>query len=142
MSEKPYSKAAFASLVYNEDGEPAEVAFIGQEAHYVILDDGFRRHVGPREIDGQVVGWLQEQIMANRELVTEGMLSMLGKDDLFTKAMIDSSINKVDQLLDIGIPDDARIWLGMMGFKIIVDVHGEVVRIDAPAQEGYEDPDE
>jgi hypothetical protein len=29
----------------------------------------------------------------------------------------------------------------MMGFKIIVDLHGEVVRIDAPAQSGYDDPD-
>jgi hypothetical protein len=142
MSEKPYTKAAFASLVYNEEGQPVEVAYIGQEAHYVILDGDFRRHVGAREIDSQVVLWLKEQIMANRELVTEGMLSMLGKDDLFTKAMIDSSISKVDQLLDIGIPDDARIWLGMMGFKVIVNIHGEMVRIDAPAQDGYEDPDE
>lgn len=139
MGEKPYTKAVFASLVYNEEREPAEVAYIGEEAHYVILDGDFRRHVPAKEIDIQVVTWFQNQILANKDLVTESMMTMLGKDDLFTKAMIDSSINKVDNLLETGIPEDARMWLGMMGLKIIVDYHGEVVEIEAPAQEGFEE---
>jgi hypothetical protein len=64
---------------------------------------------------------------------------MLGKDDLFTKAMIDSSIKNMDQVLDRGIPPDARMWLGMLGFRIVVDVHGEVVSIEMPnAEEGLE----
>lgn len=138
MTEKPYTKALFQSLIYNEDRQSAEVAFIGQEAYYVILDDDFRRHVPAKDIDRQIVTWFQEQILANKDLVTEGMLSMLGKDDLFTKAMIDSSIKKVDDLMETGIPDDARIWLGMMGLKIIVDHHGEVVDIEAPQQEGFD----
>ena len=133
MSEKPYSRALFASLVYNEARQPAEVAYIGQEAHYVILDGDFKRHVSAKEVDEQVVAWFQEQIQANKDLVTESMLTMLGQDDLFTKAMIDSSINKINDLLEIGIPEDARIWLGMMGFKVIVNFHGEVVDIEAPA---------
>jgi hypothetical protein len=64
-------------------------------------------------------------------------MSMMGKDDLFTKAMIDSSIKNVDNLLvqEQGIPEDARMWLGMMGFKIMVNVHGEVIEISAPTQE-------
>lgn len=138
MTEKPYTKALFQSLIYNEGHQPSEVAFIGEEAHYVILDDDFRRHVPAKYIDRQIVTWFQEQILANKDLVTEGMLSMLGKDDLFTKAMIDSSINKVDDLMETGIPDDARIWLGMMGLKIIVDHHGDVVDIEAPQQEGFD----
>jgi len=84
-------------------------------------------------------GLIQEQISANKDLVTESMMDILGQDDLFTKAMIDSSINKVDNLLDIGIPDDALIWLGMMGLKVIVDFHGEVVEIEAPAQADFGD---
>ena len=140
MTEKPYAKALFQTLVYNEAGEPAEVAFVGSEAHYVILDGDFRRHVPAREIDEQVVTWFQEQILANKDLVAEGMMSMLGKDDLFTKAMIDSSISKVDNILETGIPEDARMWLGMMGFKIIVDYHGEVVEIEAPQSEDFDDP--
>lgn len=140
MSEKPYTHALFEALIYNEAGEPAEVAYIGSEAHYVILDDDFKRHVEARTIDRQVVSWLQDQISANKDMVSEGVMSMLGKDDLFTKAMIDSSIKNVDQIMDQGIPDDARMWLGMMGFKITVNVHGEVVEVNAPAQEI--DPDD
>lgn len=129
----------FVGLVFTEENEPAEVAYVGDEPNYVILDAGFRRHVASEIIDRQVLRWLQEQIFANRELVTEGMLAMLGKDDLFTKAMIDASIQNIDQLIEQGLPDDARTWLGMFGFRIIVDIHGDVVRIDLPAQEA---PDE
>jgi hypothetical protein len=60
---------------------------------------------------------------------------MLGREDLFTKAMIDSSIQNMDQVLDQGLPEDARTWLGMFGFRVIVDIHGELVRIELPAQE-------
>lgn len=138
MTESPYHKAIFSSLVYNEARQLADVVLIGQEAHYVILDGDFKRHVPAKDVDTQVVAWFQEQILANKDIVTEGMMSMLGKDDLFTKAMIDSSINKVDNILDSGLPEDARLWLGMMGLKIIVDFHGELVEIEAPEQEGFD----
>lgn len=135
MSEKPYPKALFETLVYNEDGEPVGVAYLGGDAHYVIPDDGFNRHVEAEFIDRQVMTWLQKQMLSNKDMVTEGVMSMLGKDDLFTKAMIDASIKNIDAMMNEGIPDDARMWLGMMGFKIMVNVHGDVVNIDAPAQE-------
>jgi hypothetical protein len=112
-----------------------ENTFIGAEPHYVIIDDGFRHHVAAEVIDRQVVEWLTGQAQANKVLVSEGILKMLGKDDLFTKAMVDSSINHMDQVMQQGIPDDARILLGMMGFKIIVNYHGELVNLDMPAQE-------
>ena len=134
MSEKPYPKALFETLVYTEDGLPVAVAYLGGEAHYVIPDDDFKRHVEAKIVDRQVMDWLQQQILSNKEMVTEGVMSMLGKDDLFTKAMIDASIKNVDAMMEQGIPDDARMWLGMMGFKIIVNVHGEVVKVDAPTQ--------
>jgi hypothetical protein len=131
--------ALFVGLVFSEEGDPAEVAYVGDEPHYVILDAGFRRHVESERVDRQVLGWLQEQFFANQELITDGILSMLGKDDLFTKAMIDASIQNMDQLIEHGLPDDARTWLGMFGFRIIVDIHGDVVRTELPAQEA---PDE
>jgi hypothetical protein len=62
------------------------------------------------------------------------MLQMLGKDDLFTKAMIDASIQNMDQVLEQGLPDDARAWLGMLGFRVIINTHGEVVGLDMPEQ--------
>ncbi|MCB0173079.1 MAG: hypothetical protein KDI62_19950 [Anaerolineae bacterium] len=135
MTQSNPKKALFANLVYDEDGNPVETTFIGQDPFYVILDGDFRRHVAAEEIDRQVVHWLTEQISANKDLVSEGVMNFIGKDDLFTKAMVDSSINRMDELMNQGMPDDARMMLGMMGFKVIVNYHGELVKLDMPAQE-------
>jgi hypothetical protein len=135
VSPSKRRQALFAGLVFSDDNEPVEVAQVGNEPHYIIPDASFRRHVESEYIDRQVLAWLQEQIFANRELVTEGMLTMLGKDDLFTKAIIDASIQNIDQLIEQGLPDDARSWLGMFGFRIIVDIHGDVIRTELPTQE-------
>ena len=129
-------QALFANLIYDENGQPVEVTFIGQEPYYVIMDGDFKRHVAAGEIDQQVIEWIQEQAAANKELVSEQMMKLLGKDDLFTKAMIESSITHMDeQVMQQGLPDDARMMLGMMGFKIVVNIHGEVVKLDMPTQE-------
>lgn len=135
MEQSSHSKALFTGLIYNEEGELVETTFIGSEPHYVILDGDFRRHVAAVEIDRQVVGWIQEQAAANKEIVSEQIMGMIGQDDLFTKAVIDSSITNMDQVMQQGLPDDARIMLGMVGFKIIVNVHGEVVNLEMPNQE-------
>ena len=135
MADKTYPKALFSGLIYSETGEPVASTFIGTEPHYVIMDGDFKRHVSAFEVDRQVMGFIQEQATANKDLVSEQMMKMMGKDDLFTKAMIDSSITNMDQIMEQGIPDDARIMLGMVGFKIVVNVHGEVVNLDMPSQE-------
>ena len=135
MADTIYPKALFSGLIYSETGEPVESTFIGTEPHYVIMDGDFKRHVSALEIDRQVMGFIQEQAAANKDMVSEQMMKMMGKDDLFTKAMIDSSITNMDQVMEQGIPDDARIMLGMVGFKIVVNVHGEVVNLDMPSQE-------
>jgi hypothetical protein len=133
-------QALFAGLVVNEENEPAEVVYVGDEPHYVVLEGDFRRHVPSEHVDRQVLRWLQEQIEPNRDTVTEGILAMLGKDDLFTKAMIDASIQNMDQLIQQGLPEDARMWLGMFGFRIVVDIHGDVVRTELPSQESPDKP--
>ncbi len=143
MSDSPGRKALFENLVFNEQGEPAEVVRVGSESFYVVLDGDFRRHVEAGVIDRQVLGWLREQIVTNRDLITQGAMSMLGQDDLFTKATIDASIENVDQQMDElaaqGLPEEARAWLGMMGFRVVVDVHGEVVALDGPSEGEVED---
>jgi hypothetical protein len=137
----PPRHALFAGLVFSEQDEPVEVVYVGAVPHYVILDDGFRRHVEAETVDRRVLELLRQQILSNRELVTQGMLAMLGKDDLFTKAMIDASVQNIDRHVDVlfeqGLPEDTRTWLGILGFKVVVNVHGEVVRLDAPGQEDW-----
>jgi hypothetical protein len=132
--------ALFAGLVQDEEGKPVEVVMVGDAPNYVIEDDGFRRHVESEVVDRQVIELLREQFMAHREIATEAMLQMLGKDDLFTKAMIDSSIKNMDKVIEQGLPDGARAWLGMLGFRVIVNRHGEVMQLEMPEQ--YEAFDE
>jgi uncharacterized protein YbaA (DUF1428 family) len=136
MAQPAQRHALFAGLVYDEAGALVETTFIGQEPHYIIMDGDFKRHVSAKEVDHQVIEWIQQQAAANKELVSEQMMQLLGKDDLFTKAMIESSISHMDeQVMQQGLPDDARMMLGMMGFKIVVNVHGELINLDMPSQE-------
>jgi hypothetical protein len=68
---------------------------------------------------------------------------MLGQEDIFTKAMIETQLKNIDQqfdtLLKTGIPEEGRAYMGMMGFRITIDIHGEVINIDQP---GMIDPEE
>jgi hypothetical protein len=125
-------KAVFEGLVFDELGRTLGVAKVGGEAQYVIDDDGFLRHIDAASVDRQVLEAIGEQINANKEIVEEGIMRMLDNYDLFTKAAIDASIKNIDQVLERGIPDDARMWLGMMGFRVVVNMHGEVVKFDMP----------
>jgi hypothetical protein len=35
--------------------------------------------------------------------------------------------------MEAGIPEEGRAYLGMLGFKVIINVHGEVLKIEQPA---------
>jgi hypothetical protein len=68
---------------------------------------------------------------------------MLGQDDIFTHAIISQQLENIDEqmghLMDQGLPESGRAYLGMMGFRIFVNHHGEVVRVEQPAAPGSED---
>jgi len=36
------------------------------------------------------------------------------------------------QLMEIGLPEETRSWLGMMGFKVVINLHGDVIDLDMP----------
>ena len=127
-------QALFEGLVYDERELLVETNIIGSDAVYVIDDNGFRRHIDAEVVDRQVLGLFLEQLQDNKELAVEQALKFLGRDDLFTKAAIDASMRNVDmdQIIAQGIPEQARNMMGMLGFRIIIDLHGEVVRLDQP----------
>jgi len=135
MNQSISRHALFSGLVYDEQGQLVETVFIGAEPHYVVLEGDFKRHIPAETVDRQVIEVIQQQALANQELVSEQIMSMLKQDDLFTKAMIDSSLKNMDQLMEQGLPEDARMMLGMIGFKIVINVHGELVNLDMPSQE-------
>jgi len=135
MDHSTGKTALFAGLVFNQNGEPAETTTLGGEPFYVILDGDFRRHVEAEAVDRQVLDWLREQILMNKKVVTQGAMSMLGQEDLFTKARVNASFENLDeqmaQLMKEGLPEEVRAWLGMLGFRVVLDVHGEVVEVNA-----------
>jgi len=136
-------RALFEGLVSDVNGQPVEVAYVGGAAQYVVNDGGFRFHHDAEGVDRAVLGVLREQIMQNKEAVTEATMKMLGQEDLFTKAMIDSSLNNMDEnfnrLIEQGLPENARAYLGMLGFRVVLNYHGEVVRLDQPGVSEAED---
>jgi hypothetical protein len=127
-------QALFADLIFNEAGEPVKVVAIGHTPHYAIPDEGFLRHVEAERIDRQVVGMMQEHIQSMRDAVTEGVVQMLGEEDLFTRVSIEHAIDNMDRILEPGAvdTDELRTALWMTGFRATVDVHGEVVHLEIP----------
>lgn len=125
--------AMFAGLVVDENGRAAEVKHVGENACYVVLDDDFRRHIDAEGVDRQVLRFMREQVDDHRDLAVEQMLNMLGKDDIFTKVAVESSINNIEKNVGQPIPEEARQWMGMLGFRIVIDFHGNVVDIQMPA---------
>ena len=125
--------AMFAGLVVDEEDKPVDVTWVGSEQCYVVVDGDFSRHVDAETVDHQVLQYLKGQVESQREVAVLGVLEMLGQDDLFTKAAVESSINRMDEVVGQPMPEDARRLLGMMGFRIVVDLHGNVVEVEMPA---------
>ena len=132
MSNQPL----FAGLVVDEFDRPAESAFVGGEPFYVLDDSGFKRHIPAVEVDRQVLQRMQELMKGKEDLLSEQAAKMLGQEDIFSKAIIENQLKNIDQqfgaLMQQGIPEEARAYLGMVGFKVVIDYHGEVLRVDQP----------
>ena len=135
----------FQGLVVDEMGSIAGTAFVGGEPCYVVDDAGFRRHIPSEQVDRVVLSQIADMMKGSEEFLSEQTAKMIGQEDIFTRAMLENQLKNIDkqfdQLLQTGIPEDMRIYLGMMGFRIVVNVHGDVVRVEqpsAPDNEGEE----
>ena len=139
-------QALFAGLVVDENDHVAGTAMVGDEAFYVVDDAGFKRHIPTEQIDRQVLAHMQEIMKGSEGLISEQTAKMLGQEDIFTKAMIEQQLKNMDQqfeaLMQQGIPEEGRAYLGMLGFKIVINYHGEIVRVDQPSASGGEPGDE
>ncbi len=135
----------FAGLVVDENDQAVDVKTVGGESMYVINDAGFRRHIPAEQVDRQVLALMKEQINGHEDLIGEQTAKMLGQDDIFSRAIIGNQLKNIDQqlenLLKSGIPESGRAYMGMMGFKVVINFHGEVIRLDQPgaiSEEGDE----
>jgi hypothetical protein len=129
-------QALFSGLVADESDNPVEVAYVGGESFYVIDDDGFKRHIETELVDRQVLEQFGEYIRGNEDLISESTMKAIGQEDIFSKAIIDNSLKDLDkqfdQLLQSGLPDDLRAWMGMLGFRVRIDMQGNVLEIQQP----------
>jgi len=136
------ANALFTGLVVDEFDRVLETTYVGQDPCYVIDDQGFRRHILSETIDRHVLNEMVKMVEGHEEILTEQAAKLLGQDDLFTHAILLNQLKQMDkqfeQLLQTGMPEEARAYLGMMGFKIIVNVHGEVLDVKQPGIAGIE----
>ena len=132
--------ALFGGLVVDENDRAVESTQVGGEPFYVVDDAGFKRHIPAAQIDRQVLQHMQEMMKGSEGMISEQAAKMLGQEDIFSKAMIELQLKNIDQqfetLMQQGIPEAGRTYLGMLGFKIVIDLHGEVLRIEQPSAPG------
>ena len=136
-------KILFEGLIYDENGNPVETAFVGNEPCYVVDDAGFRRHIPSEQVDRQVLAMMQEMITGHEDLLSEQAAKMLGQDDIFTRAMIETQLKnmekQIERIFEIGIPEESLTYMGMTGFRITINIHGEVTDLHQP---GMTDPND
>lgn len=137
------SQPLFAGLIFDESDNPVDVAYVGGEPFYVVDDAGFRRHIPSEQVDRQVLESMRELIDGHEGILSEQTAKMLGQEDIFTKAMIESQLKNIDKqfdaLFEAGIPEEGRAYMGMMGFRITINIHGDVTKVDQPGMISPED---
>lgn len=133
MSQK---QPLFANLVVDEYDHPVDSVMVGNEPCYVVDDNGFRRHIPSEDVDRQVLKTLKEMMQGHEDLLADQAAKLLGQEDIFSRALLESQLknieNQFEAVLETGIPENARAYMGMMGFKIRINVHGEVLEIVQP----------
>jgi len=133
----------FPGLVFDENDNPVDVTYVGGEPFYVVDDEGFLRHIPSEQVDRQVLEAMRELIEGHEDALSEQTAKMLGQEDIFTRAMIESQLKNIDKqfdaLFETGIPEEGRAYMGMMGFRITIDIHGEVLKVDQPGMISPED---
>lgn len=126
----------FAGLVFDEDDQLVESTYIGSEPCYVVDDKGFKRHIPSADVDRQVLNLMKDGIEGHEDIISEQAAKMTGQDDIFSRAVFLEQLKNIDrqfeQLIEEGLPEDGRAYMGMTGFKIVIDHHGDVVDLEQP----------
>ena len=133
----------FAGLVVDEEDRAVEVAYVGDEPCYVVDDAGFRRHIPSEQVDRQVLQQMFALVEGHEDVLSEQAAQLLGQTDPFSKAALEMQFKNLEQRIDdvlaAGIPEEHRAYMGMLGFRVRIDVHGDVIEIRWPGMEPPED---
>lgn len=133
----------FQGLIFDENDQPVDVAMVGDEPMYVVNDAGFHRHIPSESVDRQVLNMMGKMIEGHEDELANQTAKMLGQDDIFSKALIENQLKNMEQqfetVLKSGIPEEGRAYMGMMGFRVKINVHGEVLEVIQPGTAAPED---
>lgn len=136
-------QALFGGLVVDEFDQPVSATQVGEEAFYVVNDNGFLRHVASEQVDRQVLAEMGKMLEGHEEELSQQAAKMMGQDDIFTRAAIEKQLENLDdqfnQVLQTGLPEASRAYLGMSGFKVRINLHGELLEIQQPGRIAPED---
>ena len=60
----------------------------------------------------------------------------MGQEDPFSQAVLANQFenfeDQFNMLMNIGIPENDRLYLGMTGFRAIIDIHGNLIELKQP----------
>jgi hypothetical protein len=133
----------FAGLVVDEYDNAVDIAHVGDEPMYVVNDAGFRRHISAEQIDRAVLENMAEMIEGHEDELSKAAATMLGQDDIFSQAILENQLLNIEgmfeQIMEAGIPEESRAYLGMTGFKIRINLHGELLEVIQPGMIAPED---
>jgi hypothetical protein len=133
----------FKGLIYDENDRPVDVTMVGDEPCYVVDDAGFHRHIPSDTVDRQVLRLMGQMVEGHEDELAEQTAKMLGQDDIFSKALIENKLKNLDQqfeaVLKAGIPEEGRAYMGMMGFRVRINIHGDVLEVTQPGMSAPED---
>lgn len=126
----------FAGLVVDEFDKPVSTSYVGDEPMYVVDDAGFRRHIPAEQVDMAVLQVMADMIEGHEDELSKQAATMLGQDDIFSQAILESQLENIDsqldKILEAGIPEEGRAYMGMMGFKVRINIHGELLEVIQP----------
>lgn len=136
-------QALFTGLVVDEQDRPVTSTQVGDEAFYVVDDAGFLRHISSEHVDRQVLAEMGKMLEGHEGELSEQAAKMMGQEDIFTKAAIEKQLENIDQqfnqVLKQGLPEASRAYLGMAGFRVRINVHGDVLELQQPGRIAPED---
>ena len=131
------SHAFFSGIIFDENDNLIETVTVGNETFYVVDDDGFKRHIDSREVDEKIIRYFTDQISGNEEYLANAAATMTGKTDLFSMAMMKNQLKNIDKeienMFNYAPPPGLSEYLGMSGFKVIIDFHGNIVSLNMPS---------
>ena len=131
------SHAFFSGIIFDENDNLIETVTVGNETFYVVDDDGFKRHIDSREVDEKIFRYFTDQISGNEEYLANAAATMTGKTDLFSMAMMKNQLKNIDKeienIFNYAPPPGLTEYLGMSGFKVNIDFHGNIVNVNMPS---------